>query len=56
VIDVGVAGDQDDVATNPSELIHLGASWAGRARHAEPFWPELPAREQGSGHELGEIG
>ncbi len=53
VIDVGVAGDQDDVAAVPAELVHLGARHGQHRRDAEALGPVLTTREEGGRHQLG---
>jgi hypothetical protein len=50
VIDVRVAGDEDDVAGIPTELVHLGARGRQERRNAEPFRPERAIREQLTRH------
>jgi hypothetical protein len=52
VVDVGVAGDEDDVAGVPAERGHLGARHRQEGRRAEARRPVLAMREQGLGHRL----
>jgi hypothetical protein len=43
VVDVGVAGDQDDVARIPAERVHFGARHGQEGRRAETAGPVLAA-------------
>jgi hypothetical protein len=49
VVDVGVAGDQDDVAGIPAELVHLGPRHWQERRRAETAGPEFAVRKEISG-------
>jgi hypothetical protein len=46
VVDVGVAGDQDDVAGIPAKLVHLGSRHRQERRRAETAGPVFPVREE----------
>jgi hypothetical protein len=52
MVDVGVAGDEDDVAGVPAERGHLGARHRQERGRAEARRPVLAMREQGWGHRL----
>ncbi len=49
VVHVGVAGDDDDVAGIPAELIHLRPRHGQERRRAKPVRPVLSVREQVAG-------
>ncbi len=46
VIDVGIAGDDDDVAAVPAQLIHLGARHRQKGRRSETLGPIAAIIEQ----------
>ncbi len=50
VVDVGVAGDEDDVAGVPAERGHLGARHRQKGRRAEARRPVLAVEKQGMRH------
>ena len=49
VVHVGVAGDDDDVAGIPAELVHLRPRHGQERRRAEPVGPVLAVRKQVAG-------
>ena len=49
VVDIGIAGDDDDVAGIPAELLHLGPAHRQEGRRAEAFGPERAIGGQGLG-------
>src|SRR5690606_22340874 len=55
MIDVGIAGDDDDVAAVPAEFVHLCARHGQERRRTETFGPVLGIAEKGAGA-LGEPG
>jgi len=55
VVDVGVAGDQDDVAGIPAQGVHFGARHGQEGRGAEARRPELAVAEQGADSLLNRI-
>ena len=55
MVDVGVAGDQDDVAGIPAERVHFGARHGQEGGGAEARRPVLAVAEQGAGNLLNRI-
>ena len=55
MVDVGIAGDQDDVARIPAELDHFGARHGQEGGGAEARRPELAVAEQGADSLLNRI-
>ena len=46
MVDIGVAGDEDDVAAVPAERVHLGPRHRQERRDAEPLRPVFAVGEQ----------
>ncbi len=53
VVDIGIAGDDDDVAAVPAQRVHLGAAHRQERRAAEALGPEWTVAGQGPGRSIG---